>query len=146
LGLFLGVRAVNEIPGSVSLGKRHSALAEIRREDITEWITKKIPVAGTGTGRLRDLAIGGRNTVLRHLEINHILSGQGPVYRRGIRCTCKPTFFLAELRTTREISGLTVHTSGKRYVGTLHVRRDVPGKIFLRLEPLTMLLMYKFSS
>jgi hypothetical protein len=59
----------------------------------------------------------------------------------------KPTFFLSELRTLHEVSGLTVYTSGIEFARDLFTAAGMlQGKsIFLRLEPLTMLLLYKFS-
>jgi uncharacterized protein DUF6866 len=123
--------------------------AEIKRKDITEWITKKESRwPELEQEDFRDLAVGGKKYRPFDIsEINHILSGQGLVYGAGYGMYMKPTFFLAELRTTREISGLTVHTSGKEYVRDLFTSAGMfqGGKIFLRLEPLTMLLMYKFS-
>ena len=123
--------------------------AEIRREDIGEWITKKESRwPELEQEDFRDLVIGGKKYPPFDISgINHILSRQGLVYGAGYGMYMKPTFFLAELRTTREISGLTVHTSGKEYVRDLFTSAGMSqGKnIFLRLEPLTMLLMYKFS-
>jgi hypothetical protein len=123
--------------------------AEIRREDITEWITnKESRWPELEQKDFRDLTIGGkRYRPFDISEINHVLSGLGLVYGAGYGMYMKPTFFLAELRTTREISGLTVHTSGKEYVRDLFTSAGMfQGKrIFLRLEPLTMLLIYKFS-
>jgi hypothetical protein len=59
----------------------------------------------------------------------------------------KPTFFLAELRSVSVISDLTVYTSGTELIRDLFT---APGmlqekSIYLRLEPLTMLLLYKVS-
>lgn len=123
--------------------------AEIRREDITEWITKKESRwPELEQEEFRDVAIGGKKYRPFDISgINHMLSGQGLIYGAGYGMYMKPTFFLAELRTTREISGLTVHVSGKEYVRDLFTSAGMfqGEKIFLRLEPLTMLLMYKFS-
>jgi hypothetical protein len=59
----------------------------------------------------------------------------------------KPTFFLAQLRSFRTISGLTVSISGTEYVRDLFTSPGMlQGKnIFLRLEPLMVLLLYKLS-
>jgi hypothetical protein len=123
--------------------------AEIRREDIAEWITKKESRwPELEQEDFRDLDIGGKKYHPFDIsEINHVLSRQGLIYGAGYGMYMKPTFFLAELRTTREISGLTVHTSGKEYVRDLFTSAGMSQgrSIFLRLEPLTMLLMYKFS-
>ena len=123
--------------------------AEISRKDIAEWIAKKESRwPELEQEDFRDLAIGGKKYHPFDIqEINHMLSGQGLVYGAGYGMYMKPTFFLAELRTTREISGLTVYTSGKEYVRDLFTSAGMfqERSIFLRLEPLTMLLMYKFS-
>jgi len=123
--------------------------AEIGREDIAAWITKKESRwPELEQEDFRDLIIGGKKYHPFDIpEINHMLSGQGLVYGAGYGMYMKPTFFLAELRTTREISGLTVHTSGKELVRDLFTSAGMFQRksIFLRLEPLTMLLMYKFS-
>jgi hypothetical protein len=123
--------------------------AEIRREDIAEWITKKESRWPELEQKdFRDLAIDGKKYHPFDIsEINHRLREQGLIYGAGYGMYMKPSFFLAELRATREISGLTVHTSGKEYVRDLFTSAGMlQGKsIFLRLEPLAMLLMYKFS-
>jgi hypothetical protein len=123
--------------------------AEISRKDIADWIAKKESRwPELEQEDFRDVTIGGKkHHPFEVPEINHILSGQGLVYGAGYGMYMKPTFFLAELRKTREISGLTVYTSGKEYVRDLFTSAGMlQGKsIFLRLEPLTMLLMYKFS-
>ena len=123
--------------------------ADIKREDIAEWITKKESQWPELEQKdFRDLTIDGkRYHPFDLVEINHRLREQGLIYGAGYGMYMKPSFFLAELRATREISGLTVHTSGKEYVRDLFTSAAMlQGKsIFLRLEPLTMLLMYKFS-
>ncbi len=79
--------------------------------------------------------------------INHALKDQQLIYGAGYGMYMKPTFFLAELRTLHEVSGLTVYTSGTEFVRDLFTAAGMlQGKsIFLRLEPLMMLLLYKFS-
>ena len=122
---------------------------EIRREGITEWITKKESRwPELEQEDFRDVSIDGKKYAPFDIaEINRILGGQGLVYGAGYGMYMKPTFFLAELRSTRVISGLTVHTSGKEYVRDLFTSAGMSqgNSIFLRLEPLIMLLMYKFS-
>jgi hypothetical protein len=122
---------------------------EIRREDIAEWITnKESQWPELEQKDFRDVAIGGKKYHPFDIpEINHSLRGQGLIYGAGYGMYMKPTFFLAELRSTREISGLAVHTAGREYVRDLFTSSGMlQGKsIFLRIEPLTMLLLYKFS-
>jgi len=59
----------------------------------------------------------------------------------------KPTFFLAELKSTKEVSGLVVHTSGTEYARDLFTASAMlqGNTVFLRREPLSILLLYKFS-
>ncbi len=123
--------------------------AEIRREDIAEWIAKKESRWPELERKdFRDIAIDGKKyRPFDIAEINHRLKEQGLIYGAGYGMYMKPSFFLAELHATRELSGLTVHTSRKEYARDLFTSAAMlQGKsIFLRLEPLTMLLMYKFS-
>ena len=123
--------------------------ADIRREDISEWITKKESRWPELEQKdFRDITIDGKKYHPFDLEgINHRLRERRLIYGAGYGMYMKPSFFIAELRATREISGLTVHTSGKEHVRDLFTATAMlQGKsIFLRLEPLTMLLMYKFS-
>ncbi len=80
-------------------------------------------------------------------EINRVLNGLGLVYGAGYGMYMKPSFFLAELKTIRTISGLTVYTSGRELVRDLFTSPGMLQErtIFLRLEPLTVLLLYKHS-
>ncbi len=80
-------------------------------------------------------------------EINRVLNEQGLVYGAGYGMYMKPSFFLAELRSVRPISGLTVYTSGRELVRDLFTSPGMLQEqtIFLRLEPLTVLLLYKHS-
>ena len=96
----------------------------------------------------RDLTIGGNTYVpFDVVGINHALKDQDLIYGAGYGMYMKPTFFLAELRSLCEVSDLTVFTSGAEFVRDLFT---APGmlqekSIYLRLEPLTMLLLYKNS-
>ena len=122
---------------------------EINREEIMSWISSKesrwpeLEEKG-----FRDLRIGG-NTYgpFDVVEINHALNDHDLIYGAGYGMYMKPTFFLAELRSLSVISDLTVYTSGTELVRDLFT---APGmlqerSIYLRLEPLTMLLLYKAS-
>jgi len=123
--------------------------AVVDREEIGRWIgNKESRWPDLEEADLRDLTIG--DTVYQPFDvsgINRALGDQGFVYGAGYGMYMKPTFFLAELRSIKEISGLTVYTTGTEYVRDLFTS---PGmlqqrSIFLRLEPLVMLLLYKFS-
>jgi hypothetical protein len=123
--------------------------AEINREEILSWIsTKESRWPELEEKGFRDLTINqniyGPFDVV---EINQALKEQNLVYGAGYGMYMKPTFFLAELRSLSEISDLTVYTSGTEFIRDL---LTAPGmlqekNIYLRLEPLTMLLLYKAS-
>lgn len=123
--------------------------AEINREEIMSWIsTKESRWPELEEKGFRDLTIG-ENTYgpFEVVEINHVLKEQDLIYGAGYGMYMKPTFFLAELRSLSEISDLTVYTSGTEFIRDLFT---APGmlqekSIYLRLEPLTMLLLYKAS-
>jgi hypothetical protein len=123
--------------------------ADISRDGIGEWITEKESRWPELEQKdFRDITIAGNKYHPFDLaEINLRLRDQGLIYGAGYGMYMKPSFFLAELRATDEVSGLSVHTSGKEYARDLFTSAAMlQGKnIFLRLEPLTMLLMYKFS-
>ena len=123
--------------------------AVIDREEIGKWIgDKESRWPSMEEAGLRDLTIGdSRYHPFDVSGINLAIRDLGLVYGAGYGMYMKPTFFLAELRSVKELSGLTVYTSGAEYVRDLFTS---PGmlqhrSIFLRLEPLVMLLLYKFS-
>jgi hypothetical protein len=123
--------------------------AEINREEILSWIAgKESRWPDLEEKGFRDLAIGGiKYSPFDLVGINHALKQQHLIYGAGYGMYMKPTFFLAELRTLHEVSGLTVYTSGTEFVRDLFTAAGMlqSKSIFLRLEPLTMLLLYKFS-
>jgi hypothetical protein len=123
--------------------------AEIDREDILSWISsKESRWPELEEKAFRDLTIGENAYGPFDVDkINHALKGQDLIYGAGYGMYMKPTFFLAELRSLSEISDLTVYTSGTELIRDLFT---APGmlqekSIYLRLEPLTMLLLYKAS-
>lgn len=123
--------------------------ANIPREKIGAWIeAKESKWPSLEKERFRNLIIEGVNHDPFNVSaINAKLTQQGLVYGAGYGMYLKPTFFLAELRALREISGLTVHTSGRELVRDLFT---APGmlqekSVFLRIEPLVVLLLYKHS-
>jgi hypothetical protein len=123
--------------------------AEINREEIMSWIsTKESRWPELEEKDFRDLTIG-ENTYgpFDVAEINHALRDQELIYGAGYGMYMKPTFFLAALHSRSEISDLTVYTSGTEFIRDLFT---APGmlqekNIYLRLEPLTMLILYKAS-
>lgn len=123
--------------------------ADIRREEIGAWIEKKEERwPELEQQAFRDLAINGKTYhPFAVAEINKALDSDGFVYGAGYGMYMKPSFFFAELHSVREVSGLTVYTSEKELVRDLFT---APGMlqektVFLRLEPLMMLLLYKHS-
>jgi hypothetical protein len=123
--------------------------AEIRREEIGAWIEKKeTQWPELEKLEFRDLTVGGRvRQPFSVAEINAELNKEGLVYGAGYGMYLKPTFFVAELRSVRELSGLTVYTSGAELVRDLFTSPAMLQEktVFLRIEPLVMLLLYKHS-
>jgi len=122
---------------------------ELDQKEIMSWIAaKEARWPELEHAEFRDLSIEGRNYhPFDVANINQALAEQQLIYGAGYGIFMKPVFFLAELRSVQSISGLTVYTSGVERVRDLF---SAPGMtqgetIFLRLEPLTMLLLYKFS-
>ncbi len=123
--------------------------SNIGREDIAAWIEhKETQWPGLERQNFRDLAVGGEShPPFEALGINEAIHPEGLVYGAGYGMYMKPTFFLAELISVREISGLTVYTAGRERIrDLLTAPAMLQGKnIFLRREPLSVLLLYKFS-
>src|SRR5512134_2079984 len=123
--------------------------ADIRREDIAEWIrAKEERWPELESEQFRKLPLNGKNYDPFDLEgINSVLTPRGFVYGAGFGMYHKPTFFLADLVSMREEAGLVVYTSRKEHVRDLF---SAPGmaqgtNILIRLEPLMHLLLFKFS-
>jgi hypothetical protein len=122
---------------------------EINREEILSWISsKESRWPELEKMSFRDLTLG-ENTYgpFEVVKINQVLKDQKLIYGAGYGMYMKPTFFLAELHSLSEISDLTVYTSGTEFIRDLFT---APGmlqekSIYLRLEPLTVLLLYKAS-
>jgi hypothetical protein len=129
--------------------KNLKSWTNISREDIAQWIDQKESRwPELEQQEFRELTIGGK--AYRPFDvskINRALEPQGLVYGAGYGMYMKPTFFLAELKSTKKIEGLTVHSSGIEYVRDLFTASAMlQGKtVFLRHEPLSVLLHYKFS-
>jgi hypothetical protein len=123
--------------------------ADIRREAIGSWIGQKEsrwPELEQQT--FRNLTIGGRTYHPFDIaEINEDLNKEGLIYGAGYGMYMKPTFFLAELRSVRHIAGLTAFTTGTERVRDLFTAPAMlqDKTVFLRLEPLMTLLLYKHS-
>jgi uncharacterized protein DUF6866 len=122
---------------------------EIKRDEIGAWIEKKeAQWPELEKLEFRDLTVGGRSFhPFDVAEINAELNKEGLVYGAGYGMYLKPTFFVAELRSVRELSGLTVYTSGTEMVRDLFTSPAMLQErtVFLRIEPLVMLLLYKHS-
>lgn len=123
--------------------------AEIDRGEILSWIAaKESRWPDLEEQGFRDLTIRGKQyNPFDVVAINRALNDQHLIYGAGYGMYLKPTFFLAELRTLQEVAGLTVYTSGTEFARDLFTAAGMlQGKsVFLRLEPLMMLLLYKFS-
>jgi len=122
---------------------------EVDQKEIMAWIAaKEAAWPELEQAEFRDLSIGGRTYhPFDVAAINQALAEERLIYGAGYGIFMKPVFFLAELRSVQAVSGLTVYTSGVERVRDLF---SSPGMaqgaaIFLRLEPLTTLLLYKFS-
>jgi hypothetical protein len=124
--------------------------AEIGREDIGAWIqAKEAKWPELEEMPFRDLTLEGKRfDPFDPAGINHLLVPQGLVYGAGYGVYMKPTFFLARLVSIREVDGLTVYTADTELVRDLFTAAGMlqGTSILLRLEPLTMLLMSRFSS
>jgi hypothetical protein len=121
----------------------------IDREDIGAWIDRKeTKWPGLEQEDFRDVIVDNKaHRPFDVSEINRALHPHGLVYGAGYGMYMKPTFFLAELRSTNEASGLIVHTSGTEYARDLLTAPAMlqGNAVFLRREPLSVLLLYKFS-
>jgi hypothetical protein len=123
--------------------------SNIDRADIASWIDRKeTRWPELEQQDFRDLTVDGNAYRPFDVEeINRALGPRGLVYGAGYGMYLKPTFFLAELKSTVETAGLTVHTAGTEYVRDLFTAPAMlqGSSIFLRQEPLSVLLQYKFS-
>jgi hypothetical protein len=123
--------------------------ANFSRAEIAAWIdTKEARWPELEQENFRNVPVDGREYDPFDVEfLNLALQPKGLVYGAGYGMYMKPTFFLAELKSTREKSGLTVHTSGRELVRDLFTGPAMlrENTVFLRLEPLLVLLHYKLS-
>jgi hypothetical protein len=125
------------------------AWSNISRADIADWIAaKEAQWPDLEERQFRDLTIEGKTYGPFDVEaVNSVLAPQGLVYGAGYSMYMKPTFFLAELRSTKQVDGLTVMISGNELVRDLLTSPAMlqGSSVFLRLEPLMMLLHFKFG-
>ena len=123
--------------------------ANIGREEIGAWIAaKEARWPELEKEPFRKLTVGGRELDPFDVAgINEVLKPQGLIYGAGYGMYMKPTFFLAELRSARELSGLTVYTLGREQIRDLLTAPAMlqEQSIFLRLEPLAVLLHFKHA-
>lgn len=123
--------------------------ADISREKIGDWIAaKESHWPDLEKEPFRNLIVDGKSRDPFDVSaINAVLSREGFVYGAGYGMYLKPTFFLAELSSVRQISGLTVYTSGRELIRDLFTSPGMLQEktVFLRLEPLMVLLLYKHS-
>ncbi|WP_333654905.1 Sfum_1244 family protein [Dissulfurispira sp.] len=120
----------------------------INRQAISEWISQKENLWKDLEDKdFRDLIINGqRYHPFEVFDINQILKDYGLVYGAGYGLYMKPTFFLAELLSKKEMYDYTIYTTKQEYVRDIFSSAAMlQGRcIFLRLEPLKTLLWEKF--
>ncbi len=123
--------------------------SNINHGDIAAWIAQKeTQWPELEQQEFRELTIAGKSYHPFDAEsINKAISAKGLIYGAGYGMYLKPTFFLAELESRYEVSGLYVHTAGRERVRDLLTAPAMlqEKNIFLRREPLSVLLLYKFS-
>ncbi len=123
--------------------------ASIPNDEITAWIhSKETRWPELVDRNFRQLTVQGKKyDPFDVAVINRALNPGGLVYGAGYGMYMKPTFFLANLRSNRQVDGLTVHVSGTELVRDLLTAPAMlqEGTIFLRLEPLLSLLHFKYS-
>jgi len=122
--------------------------SQIDREDISGWISQKELKWDELEGEdFRPLTINGVSLDPFDMEsINNALKEERLVYGAGYGLFKKPSFFLADLDSYREVNDCKVYSSRREYVRDLFTS---PGmlrerQIFIRLDPLRTLLWDKF--
>jgi hypothetical protein len=123
--------------------------ASIANEEITAWIqAKEARWPELENQDFQQLTIAGKRYDPFDVDaVNKALKPEGLVYGAGYGMYMKPTFFLAQLKSNRRDAGLTVHISGTELVRDLLTAPAMlqEATIFLRLEPLLILLHFKYS-
>ncbi len=123
--------------------------SDIDREAIAAWISRKEGQwPELEQQEFRHLTIGGKRFHPFDAEgINEAIRPARLVYGAGYGMYMKPTFFLADLISVGTISGLAVHRAGGERVRDLLTAPAMlqEKNVFLRREPLSVLLLYKFS-
>jgi len=122
--------------------------AQIDREEISTWISQKESKwEELEDKELRPLTINGVSLDPFDLEsANNILKEENLVYGAGYGLFKKPSFFLADLDSYREVNDCKVYSSRREYVRDLFTSPGMlrDGQIFIRLDPLRALLWDKF--
>jgi hypothetical protein len=97
------------------------AWANISRTDIAAWIAaKEARWPELEDQQFRDLTVESRTYGPFEVEaLNRALAPKGLVYGAGYSMYMKPSFFLAEMHSTRQVDGLTVMTSSRELVRDL---------------------------
>lgn len=125
------------------------AWANINRTDIAAWIeAKEARWPALEDQQFRNLTIDSMTYGPFDVEaINRVLAPEGLVYGAGYGMYMKPSFFLAELKSSRQLDGLNILTSGTELVRDLLTSPAMlqENSVFVRLEPLMMLLHFKFG-
>ena len=122
--------------------------AQIDREAISKWITQKeARWEELEDENFRDLNIHGKSyDPFDVIAINRVLNDEGLVYGAGYGLFNKPSFFLADLHSYSKTHSCSVYLAKKEYIRDLFTSPGMlQGKqIFLRLEPLKVLLWDRF--
>ncbi len=122
--------------------------AQIDRDDISKWIAaKEARWDELEDEDFKDIEIDG--TIYDPFDavaINSVLAEKGLVYGAGYGLFKKPSFFLADLQSQTELRGCTVYFSAAEHERDLFTSPGMlrENQIFLRLQPLRVLLWDKF--
>lgn len=122
---------------------------QIPQSDITAWISGRERLwHELEDSPFMNLILNGQSFDPFDVQnINNILSDYHLVYGAGIGIIMKPTFFLAELITKRNIEGFDVYVSGNELARDLssHPALLQDSVIFARRDAATLLLWDKFE-
>ena len=121
----------------------------IPKEGMSEWIaSREAEWSSLETKALRPLEIEGNVYDPFDVDrLNFYLNPRGFIYGGGYGRFNKPSFFLGELESKRELGDYLVYSSGKEFCRDLSTSvAMLQGRcIFMRLEPLKTLLWDKFQ-
>jgi hypothetical protein len=142
-GLLLRIRELYRSEMGVGLWEK------IEQKEIGEWIAKRESLWKELEGEnFRDISINGNVYGPFEVEkINAQLEKEGLVYGAGFGLHMKPSFFLADIISKKDIDGYEVYLAGDEYARDLS---DYPAmlqdrSIFARVTPTRLLLWSRFE-